>query len=283
MRGYDLHTHSLCSDGTLAPGDVARLAVARGVRGFALTDHDTTEGLEQAREAARGRVVVLAGCELSAEYGDQPVHVLGIGFDPEEPAFAAARGALRTERVRRAQRIIDRLRELGASVPFERVRQLAAGGAIGRPHIADAMIEAGVVSTIEEAFSERWIGTGGRAYVQKEALSPVEAVALIRGAGGAAVLAHPAVHAGARAVPETVAREMAAEGLAAIEIEHPEQPPEARARWRALADELGVGTTGGSDDHGARSGYRLGCCLTPEATIEALLAASPSANQSSQP
>jgi predicted metal-dependent phosphoesterase TrpH len=283
MRGYDLHTHSLCSDGTLAPGDVARLAVARGIAGIALTDHDTTAGIEEARDAARGRVVVLAGCELSAEYGDQPVHVLGIGFDPEEPAFAAARQALQSERVRRAKRMVDRLRDFGASVSFARVRQLAGDASIGRPHIAEAMIEAGVVSTIEEAFSPDWIGTGGRAYVQKEAVSPVRAVALIRGAGGAAVLAHPAVHAGARAVPEAVVREMAEEGLAAIEVDHPEQPPKARARWRALAGELGIETTGGSDDHGARSGYRLGCCLTPEATVEALLAASPSANQSRQP
>jgi 3',5'-nucleoside bisphosphate phosphatase len=283
MRGYDLHTHSRCSDGTMAPEDVARLAVERGVTGFALTDHDTTAGLGRAREAAGVGTVVLAGCELSAEHRGQPVHVLGIGFDPDEPAFAAARQAIRTARVRRAGQIVDRLRALGIDVRLERVRELAGEGAVGRPHIAEAMLEAGAVASFGEAFSPRWIGTGGRAYVGKEAVSPVRAVALIRGAGGAAVLAHPAIHAGARAVPGSLVREMAAAGLAAIEVDHPEQPADARARWRAIAAELGLAVTGGSDDHGARSGYRLGCCLTSEATVEALLAASPRGSQSSQP
>jgi predicted metal-dependent phosphoesterase TrpH len=283
MRGYDLHTHSTCSDGTLDPAAVARLAAERGLTGIALTDHDTTAGLGRAREAAGDSLVVLAGCEFSAEHAEQPVHVLAIGFDPEEPRFAAARERVRSARVRRAERIVDRLRELGADVPIERVWRLAGEGAVGRPHIAEAMIEAGVVADVNEAFSMDWIGTGGRAYVAKEAVTPVMAVELIRGAGGAAVLAHPAVHAGAEAVPELVVREMAAAGLAAIEIDHPDQPAEVRARWRALARELGLETTGGSDDHGARSGYRLGCCLTPEATVAALLAASPSGSQSSQP
>jgi len=283
MRGYDLHTHSTCSDGTMDPADVARLAVERGVTGIALTDHDTTAGLDRAREASRGDLVVLAGCELSAEHAGQPVHVLGIGFDPGEPVFASARREILSARVRRAERTVERLRELGADVPIERVWELAGEGAVGRPHIAEAMIEAGVVNTIDQAFSMDWIGTGGRAYVEKEAVTPVRAVELIRGAGGAAVLAHPAVHAGALEVRESLVREMAAAGLAAIEIDHPEQPPAARAHWRAVADELGLATTGGSDDHGRRSGYRLGCCLTAEATVAALLAASPSGGQSSQP
>src|SRR5206468_4011999 len=119
--------------------------------------------------------------------------------------------------------------------------------------------------------------TGGRAYVAKQAVTPVQAVGLIRAAGGAAVLAHPSIHAGARAVPEPLIRDMAAAGLAGIEVDHPDQAERERARWRALAGELGLAATGASDDHGARSGYRLGVWRTPEDVVAALLAASPAA------
>jgi 3',5'-nucleoside bisphosphate phosphatase len=129
-----------------------------------------------------------------------------------------------------------------------------------------------VVPDVAAAFSPDWIGTGGRAYVAKDAVTPVEAVELIHGAGGAAVLAHPSVHAGAEAVPEPVIRAMAAAGLDGIEVDHPDQPPPDRARWRALAAELGLETTGASDCHGALYGYRLGSERTPEATVERLMA-----------
>jgi predicted metal-dependent phosphoesterase TrpH len=277
MPGFDLHTHSTCSDGTCTPEQVVAMARERDLAGIALTDHDTTAGLERARAAAGGRLVVLAGCELSAEHGGDPVHVLALGFDPAEPAFAAARSAIRDERVTRAGRMVERLRALGVPVTLERVLELAAGGSVGRPHIAEAMVEAGAVPDLGAAFVPEWIGTGGRAYVAKQAVTPVEAVGLIRAAGGAAVLAHPSVHAGARAVPESLIRDMAAAGLAGIEVDHPDQNEGQRAHWRALAAELGLAATGASDDHGARSGYRLGVCRTSEVVVAALLAASPAA------
>src|SRR5215218_3970298 len=243
MPGFDLHTHSTFSDGTLAPEEVVELATTRGLTGIALTEHD-----------------------------GNPVHVLGYGFDPEEPAFAAKRAWIAEGRVTRAGRMVERLRELGAPVELERVRELAGGGAIGRPHVARALVEAGVVDDVAAAFGPDWIGTGGRAYVAKDAVTPVEAVELIHGAGGAAVLAHPSVHAGAEAVPEPVIRAMAAAGLDGLEVDHPDQPPPDRARWRALAAELGLETTGASDCHGALYGYRLGSERTPDATVERLLA-----------
>jgi 3',5'-nucleoside bisphosphate phosphatase len=273
MPGFDLHTHSTRSDGTLAPREVVELAARRDLAGIALTDHDTTDGLPEARDAAGATgLEVLTGCELSAELEGEPVHVLGYEFDPEEPLFAAKRQWIRAERLRRAERMVQRLRELGVDIGYERVLELAGNASIGRPHIARAMVEAGVVPDVAAAFSPRWIGTGGRAYVPKAAVSPTEAVRLIQGAGGVAVLAHPSIHAGARAVPEPVIRAMAAVGMAGIEVDHPDQPPEDRARWRRLAAELGLEVTGSSDCHGALYGYRMGVCRTPRDVLERLLA-----------
>jgi predicted metal-dependent phosphoesterase TrpH len=272
MPGFDLHTHSSCSDGTLRPAELVELAISRQLTGIALTDHDTTAGLDEARTAARGKLVVLTGCELSAEHGDQPVHVLGYAFDTEEPTFKKRREWIRSGRYGRAERMVERLRELGADVSFERVLELAGDASIGRPHVARAMVQAGVVPDVASAFSDEWIGTGGRAYVAKAAVTPVEAVELIRGAGGAAVLAHPSIHAGAEPVPEAVISEMAAAGLAGLEVDHPEQSPEDRARWRLLAGVLGLEVTGSSDCHGELSGYRMGVCRTPAAVVDQLLA-----------
>ena len=258
MPGFDLHTHSTFSDGTLDPEQVVELAAGRDLTGIALTDHDNTGGVERARAAAEGTgLTVLGGCELSAEHDGNPVHVLAYGFDPDEPVFTAKRAWIFEGRVGRTRRMVERLRELGAPVDFDRVRELAGGGALGRPHVARAMVEAGVVDQVADAFSQDWIGTGGRAYVAKDAVTPVEAVELI---------------AGAAPVPEPVIRAMAAAGLGGLEVDHPDQPPEDRARWRALAAELGLETTGASDCHGALYGYRLGIERTPDAAVERLLA-----------
>jgi predicted metal-dependent phosphoesterase TrpH len=273
MAGFDLHTHSTFSDGTLDPEQVVELATSRDLTGIALTDHDNTGGVERARAAAAGTgLTVLLGCELSAEHDGNPVHVLGYGFDPEEPAFAAKRAWIAEGRVTRARRMVERLRELGVPVELDRVLELAGGGAVGRPHVARAMVEAGVVEDMAGAFSPEWIATGGRAYVAKDAVTPVEAVELIHRAGGVAVLAHPSVHAGAAPVPVPVIRAMAAAGLDGLEVDHPDQPPQDRARWRALAGELGLERTGASDCHGALYGYRMGAERTPEETVERLLA-----------
>ncbi|HEX8134505.1 MAG TPA: PHP domain-containing protein [Actinomycetes bacterium] len=273
MPGFDLHTHSTFSDGTLEPEQVVELAATRDLTGIALTDHDTTKGVERARKAATGTgLEVLLGCELSAEHHGAPVHVLGYAFDPAEPVFAARRAWIRDGRVGRARRMVERLRALGADVDLDRVLELAGSGSVGRPHVATAMVEAGVVPDVPSAFTPEWIGTGGRAYVAKDAVVPTEAVQLVRGAGGVAVLAHPSLHAGAGAVPEPVIRAMAAAGLDGLEVDHPDQAPAERARLRALAGELGLEVTGASDCHGALYGYRLGVERTPDATVQRLLA-----------
>ena len=276
MPGFDLHTHSTFSDGTLEPEQVVELAATRDLTGIALTDHDTTEGVERARKAASATgLEVLLGCELSAEHHGAPVHVLGYGFDPTEPVFAARRAWIREGRVARARRMVERLRALGADVDLDRVLELAGSGSVGRPHVAQALVEAGVVADVASAFSPEWIGTGGRAYVVKDAVRPVQAVELIRGAGGVAVLAHPSLHAGAGAVPEPVIRAMAAAGLDGLEVDHPDQGPAERARLRALAGALRLEVTGASDCHGALYGYRLGVERTPDAVLKRLLARAP--------
>src|SRR5919206_1471689 len=137
MPGFDLHTHSTFSDGTLEPEQVVELATGRDLAGIALTDHDNTGGVERARAAASGTgLTVLLGCELSAEHDGNPVHVLGYGFDPTEPAFAARRAWIADGRVGRARRMVERLRELGVPIEWERVREPAPASSVGRPHVA---------------------------------------------------------------------------------------------------------------------------------------------------
>ncbi|MCA1824756.1 MAG: PHP domain-containing protein [Mycobacteriales bacterium] len=268
-RRIDLHAHSTASDGTDPPAEVLRRARAAGVDVLALTDHDTVAGWGEARGSVPAGLTVVPGCEVSCAVpgalGDRrrvSVHVLAYLFDPDEPSFRQERDNLRDDRERRADAIVDRLIELGAPVSHDRVREIAGGGAIGRPHIARALVAAGVVSDVSAAFSDEWIGARGRAYVDKYALDPVHAVALIRAAGGVAVLAHPGAPTRGETVREDVIARMAAAGLAGIEVDHPDHTPETRTRLRELASDLGVVTTGSSDDHGALTGYRVGCETT---------------------
>lgn len=255
MPGIDLHTHSSCSDGTLPPAEVVRLAAEAALEVVALTDHDTTEGLAEARAAgAELGIEVVPGIELSAEHEGRSVHVLAYWPDPEEPELVAELERLRDERLGRAAAMIERLRELGIGISLGRVREIAGGGPIVRPHIAQALVEAGAVADEQEAF-DRYIADGGPAYVEKHALAPVDAVRLILRAGGACVLAHPGLwddRAGPSGVPEEVIEAMAAAGMHGLEVDHPDHAPEQRERYRRLAARLGLVPTGGSDFHGDR-------------------------------
>jgi predicted metal-dependent phosphoesterase TrpH len=188
------------------------------------------------------------------------------------PELAAECQAIRDDRVRRGQATVQRLRDLGVDVTWEQVAALAAGGSVGRPHIARAMVEAGAIATPREAFGPDWIGTGGRAYVGRYALDPARAIGLVRASGGAVVLAHPgAISRGWRIPDETVAA-LAQAGLAGLEVDHPDHDEAERARLRALAANLDLVTTGGSDDHGDLTGHRLGAETTSPATFEQLMA-----------
>jgi predicted metal-dependent phosphoesterase TrpH len=168
--------------------------------------------------------------------------------------------------------MVERLRELGVGITWEQVSAIANGGVVGRPHIARAMVAAGAIDRPQDAFSAQWIAAGGRAYVSRYALDPVAAIGLVRAAGGAAVLAHPGAASRGWQMPDDAIRRLAAAGLAGLEVDHPDHDPPQRARLRALAASLGLVTTGGSDDHGGLTGYRIGAELTAAEAYEQLMA-----------
>lgn len=258
MRGYDLHTHSDRSDGTLSPTDVMSLAAERDLAGVALTDHDTFDGLrEAATKAGELGLDFVPGIEFSAEYDGTSLHILGYWADPDDPAIGAELRRLTATRLRRGEMIVEKLRDLGFDVSLARVREIAGGDAIGRPHIAQAMVEAGIVADEREAF-DRYISDGGPAHVPKHALDPMEALRLIGDAGGACVLAHPGMWRGSDTVPDELVERMSAGGMVGVEVAHPDHDDEMRARYAAIAERLDLVPLSSSDCHGARYEFRMG-------------------------
>jgi predicted metal-dependent phosphoesterase TrpH len=267
MPRIDLHAHSNRSDGTFAPAEVVRLASERDLEVVALTDHDTTDGLHEALgTGAEVGVEVVPGIELSAEYDATSVHVLCYWMDPANPGLQAELARLRDERFRRGELMVEKLRELGVPIEFEDVKRIANGATIVRPHVAQAMVEIGAVASEKEAF-DAYLGDGRPGHVPKHALDPVDAVALILGAGGVCVLAHPGMWGDQTSVPVELIERMAAAGMRGLEVDHPDHLPEQVERYRTLAGELGLVATGGSDCHGTRyEPVRLGTSLCrPEA------------------
>ena len=254
----DLHTHSTASDGTDAPAQLVRNAAAAGLDVVALTDHDTTRGYAEAIAALPEGLTLVTGAELSCRIDGISMHMLAYLFDPDEPALLAERELVRDDRVPRAQGMVGKLNELGVAVTWEQVLRIAGEGSVGRPHVATALVELGVVPTVGDAFTEDWLADGGRAFVEKHETDPYEAIRLVRAAGGVTVFAHPAASKRGRTVPEAVIAEMAAAGLDGIEVDHMDHDPDTRARLRGLAKELGLLTTGSSDYHGSRKTCVLG-------------------------
>jgi predicted metal-dependent phosphoesterase TrpH len=248
-----------------------RRAAAAGLDALALTDHDTVAGVAAAAAALPPGLALISGMELSCRRDGHSVHLLAYLFDPEHEDLAAETRAIRQSRVERARAMVAKLNELGVPVTWQQVTALAGDGVIGRPHIARAMIDAGVVSSIDEAFTPEWIGPGGRAHVRRRAPDPADAIALVRNAGGVTVLAHP--HAVTRGwmVPDDLISELARAGLDGVEVEHPDHDAAQRDELRTVARRLGLAATGGSDDHGELTGDRIGCEATGQEDLEALL------------
>ncbi|WP_445526450.1 PHP domain-containing protein [Streptomyces cyslabdanicus] len=254
----DLHTHSSASDGTDTPAELVRNAAAAGLDVVALTDHDTTRGHAEAIAALPEGLTLVTGAELSCRVDGISMHMLAYLFDPAEPALLAERELVRDGRVPRAKAMIAKLDALGVPVTWEQVARIAGDGSVGRPHVASALVELGVVPTVSDAFTEDWLADGGRAWVEKHETDPFEAIRLVKGAGGVCVFAHPAAAKRGRTVPESRIAEMAAAGLDGIEVDHMDHDADARARLRGLAGELGLLTTGSSDYHGSRKTVSLG-------------------------
>ncbi|SFJ56228.1 PHP domain-containing protein [Brevibacillus centrosporus] len=245
----DLHTHTKASDGTCDPAENVRLAKEAGLAAVAITDHDTVAGVPAARKAAEELgIEVIPGIEVSSVGRGQDIHVLGYFVPYEDEAFQERLVSLRETRHERNQLLIARLQELGIPITLENVyrRKQGTDKNIGRPHIAEELIELGVVASIDEAFA-KYLGKEGAAYVNPPRITPQQAITLIKDAGGAAVLAHPGLYDA-----DDLVEELIAFGLDGIEVNHPDNDPDQRARYTAWANEHGLVITGGSDFHGWR-------------------------------
>ena len=260
----DLQTHTTASDGALAPALVVQAAKDAGLYAIAITDHDTVDGLAEANEAGeRLGVRIVPGVELSTHFGDDELHLLGLHLADREP-MRAALADLREGRIERARRIVETLNRHGIPVTMEAVLREAADGAVGRPHVARAMMAGGWVRDFREAF-DKWLGWGKPAYMAKAHFDVADGIALVHRAGGLAVWAHP----GDSASPTRVAK-LAEVGLDGVEVLHPSHPPYLVQRLVETVDAAGLVPSGGSDWHGTLDGgaRRLGGQLVPKAWLD---------------
>ncbi len=269
----DLHTHTTASDGLLAPGDLVAEARARSVGLLAVADHDTTAAVDAATDAGRSAgIEVWPAVELSCDVKDGEIHMLGYFVDHRRRWFLGLLERLRAGRADRAARMVQRLTQLGVPIDFRRVQELANGGAIGRPHVARALVEAGHVRDVAEAF-DRFIGRHGPAYVERLKVTPEEAVQIIRAAGGLAVLAHPGW-----GQQDAMIATLVAAGLDGIEVYYPDHTPAQVERYRLLAAQHHLLVTGGTDFHGGGLATRvsLGGQYVPEEIVAPMRAAASS-------
>lgn len=265
----DLHVHTTESDGRWTPARVVEQAAARGVRVLALTDHDTTSGCAEAEAQAQATgVKVIAGVEINAEWPTGEAHVLGYFAQPGHAELQTALGELRVRRRQRAQAIVSRLNETGVPLSMEQVQAQSGVAAIGRLHIARALVAGQWANTPQDAF-DLYLGVGRPAFVPRYALTPQQAIALVRKAGGVASLAHPV-----RSGCEAHVAALVDAGLNALEVYYFDHSAEDVARLSAVAERWGLLRTGGSDFHLWRKDGRrgIGSVWVPEADAERLLA-----------
>lgn len=259
----DLQTHTTASDGALAPALVVDAARSAGLYAIAITDHDTVDGLPEAEEAGqRLGVRIVPGVELSTHFGDDELHLLGLHLSDLE-SMRSALAELREGRIERARRIVETLNRSGVPVTMDAVLAEAADGAVGRPHVARAMVAGGWVRDFREAF-DKWLGWNKPAYMAKAHFDVADGIALVHRAGGLAVWAHP----GESATPARVGR-LADVGLDGVEVLHPSHPPYLSQRLFETVEKAGLIPSGGSDWHGTLDGSRrLGGQLVPRAWLD---------------
>ncbi|PLX45205.1 MAG: phosphoesterase [Deltaproteobacteria bacterium] len=269
----DLHVHTNCSDGTLTPSELVKRAALKEVTTVAITDHDTIAGNAEAlEEGARLGVEVIPGVEVSIKIGEVGVHLLGYGLDFTTPRGLAAFNRLALAREERLVRMVSRLNELGAPITSKEVKQLAGGEVIGRLHIAKVMVRRGFVPNLQAAFTQ-YLGKRGLAYVDRERLTPIGAIEVIRGMGGVAVMAHPGVlERELGEFPEEVVKELQELGMGGIESYYSRHSEEQTDAFNELAAKLWLFTTGGSDFHspnpdGIELGRGYGDMRVPESCL----------------
>ncbi|MET8082507.1 PHP domain-containing protein [Micromonospora sp. NPDC005237] len=271
----DLHAHSTASDGTLSPADLVRAGAEAGLDVLAITDHDTTAGWAPAVRALPPGLRLIRGAELSCHWsGAQPpvpLHLLAYLFDPDHPELVAELTRVRAAREARGERIVALLRADDIDVSWPDILSGAGGGTVGRPHIAQALIRAGLVASTREAFGPDWLGERYR--LPKDDIDVFRAVRLVRAAGGVPVFAHPRATRRGRVVPDELIAELAAAGLAGLEADHEDHSPAEQAHVRALAAELGLLVTGSSDFHGTHKSVQLGAFTTGVEAYERIVAA----------
>ena len=255
MTEVDLHLHTTYSDGTLSPSQLVRKCAQGGLRVIAITDHDSTEGVAEAQQAALAYpgLSVIPGIELSTDVPGSEIHVLGYYVDLGDAGLQQTLESFRRGREERGLMMVERLAELGVAVSWERVRKLSDGGAIGRPHIAQAMVEAGYVRYPKDAF-DQYLGRNGSAYVERPKLSPADAVKILAQNGALPVMAHPTYSVSKTGMGEVEAlagslAELKSAGLVGMEVYYKDYTPDQVARLKRLADRVGLVACGGSDYH----------------------------------
>ena len=251
QRVIDLHTHTTCSDGTDTPRELVNKAIVQGLEVLGISDHDTTSGWAEATESLRGSLKLALGSEISCLTNDGvSVHMLGLLFDPEHEEMQRVLEETRDGRLPRMRKMIEKMRAEGIDISIEDVElAMPTGATMGRPHLADALVAKKIVKSRDEAFVDL-LHNESRFYVSHAAPTPVEAISLIRRAGGVAVIAHPfASHRGQILKVEDFS-ELLAAGLNGIEVDHRDQNPDERAMLRTIAHELDLVITGSSDYHG---------------------------------
>lgn len=269
---YDLHVHSAVSDGLLSPAEVVEAAFKIDLLGISLTDHDTLGGIKAAQDYLAEKelpLILVPGIELNTDFRESELHILGYFIECEDEKLGKRLRQIWSARYERAVKMVDRLRTMGLNISFEQVQRIARGDLIGRPHVAQALMDKGYVFSIKEAF-QKYIGRGRPAYVPRYKFTPEEAISLIKEAGGISVLAHPGLVNEQDAIPQIIQM-----GIEGIEVFYPEHSEEQLAEYTALACRSRLLVTGGSDFHGigsTESRGRLGCAGIGQAEFDELLA-----------
>lgn len=273
-----MHTHSTASDGTDSPAELIAKAVATGIDTLAVTDHDTTGGWGSAVQAVQQldtSFTLVRGTEFSCAYfapdGQRTgLHLLGYLFDPDAEDLKAERARLRDNRLGRGEKIVQNLIAAGYPITWDRVVEIAQGGSVGRPHLGRALVEAGVVTSVNEAFTDL-LSSSSPYYVPKQDMAVLDAIELIRRAGGVPVIAHAWARKRGKVLAPDVLAQLVESGMLGIEVDHPDHAPEDRQGLRDLANDLGVLATGSSDYHGTNKTIRLAAETTSRQSFERLV------------